>query len=120
MNLQGVITALNDAYDKSPEAVNNDKYREILKKSFICNGTLSLLRSTWANSYGCAAAVMIIDSYVRARKVYSAEISGHSYSVQGYDTNSSNEAMELVVADCLYCVVSAPPLKIIIVFWYCK
>ena len=64
MNLKGVVMALNDAYNKSPEAVNNDKYREICKKSFICNGTLSLLRTTWANSYGCAAAVMIIDSYV--------------------------------------------------------
>lgn len=63
INLHKIKSALKDASDKFPDAVNNDTNREIFKKTLVCNGVLSLLQTRWADSFGCAAAFMYIDSY---------------------------------------------------------
>ena len=57
--------ALSEAYNKFPEAVNNESNREIVKKNLVYNGVSSLLgisgQSIMASS--CAIALLYIDSY---------------------------------------------------------
>ena len=73
LNFHRINNALKAAYDKFPEAVNNDCYREILKKSLISNGVSSLLRKNWVDSFGCAAAAMCVDSYAPTNPILLGE-----------------------------------------------
>ena len=58
--------ALKDAYDRFPEAVNNQKYLDFVKRNFISTGTQFILHDDIHISrlaIGIAAALMYIDSY---------------------------------------------------------
>lgn len=57
------VGALDIAYNKFPEAVNNNCNREIIKKSIIGNGAAYVLHNNQFMSLGCAAALLIVDSY---------------------------------------------------------
>jgi len=74
MILSGAVkTALNTAYCKYGDAMVNENYRESSKRIFISNGVSSLLEPP--NEYhlqlarGCAAALMLIDSYAPSSPV---------------------------------------------------
>ena len=63
-----VVTALETAYNKFPEAVNNESNREIIKNDFISTGASYLLGRSGPDtsaimSRSCATALMFIDSY---------------------------------------------------------
>jgi len=63
-----VVTALETAYNKFPEAVNNESNREIIKNDFISTGASYLLErrrpdTSVIMSRSCATALMFIDSY---------------------------------------------------------
>ena len=68
------MDALSTAYSKFPEAVNNEAYRDLAKKCIISNGVEYLLGTEGLDnalpmSLGCAAALMIIDSYAPSTRV---------------------------------------------------
>jgi hypothetical protein len=61
--------ALSEAYGKFPEAVNNESNRDIIKNNMISTGVSYLLGKIYSSispimiAHGCAAALMMIDSY---------------------------------------------------------
>ena len=67
-----VRDALDTAYSKFPEAIVNEMYLEIIKKNITCNAVESIIGNCTRYSrkehsqitYGSAAALMMIDSYV--------------------------------------------------------
>ena len=71
--------ALSEAYNKFPQALNNKNNREIIKKNFISTGVSYLLGMLGPESQNpdtsagmtrsCAAALMMIDSYVPSSPV---------------------------------------------------
>ena len=84
ISLSSVKLAMDNAYNKCPEAVNNIYYRDILKKNFISNGASSLLgRQSGTHalhiSYGYAVAFMLIDSY---------DPSSNSVGIYAHDANN--------------------------------
>ena len=70
-NGEAAMDALNVAYAKNVEAVENENL-DILKKNFIGIGVSSLLEPSKYHpqmARGCAAALMLIDSYVPSSTV---------------------------------------------------
>jgi len=69
LSAKSTADALSGAYNKFPEAINNESNREIIKNNFISTGVSFLLGMLGPDNsaimaHTCAAAVMIIDSYV--------------------------------------------------------
>jgi len=62
-----VNDALSEAYNKFPEAVNDESNRQIVKKNIICNGTTYLLvgenLDSSPMSLACVVTLMYIDTY---------------------------------------------------------
>ena len=75
---QHVKNALKAAYDEFPEAANSNTNRDILKKSLVSNGASALLGMCGTHNaeiaYGCAAALMYIDSYTPSYPVPSGNL----------------------------------------------
>ena len=69
--------ALSEAYNKFPEAVNNESNRDIIKNNMISTGVSYLLGELGSNepstsavmARSCAAVLMFIDSYVPSTPV---------------------------------------------------
>ena len=57
------VRALDIACNKYPEVILNDEHREIAKKCIIGNGANYVLDNLQFMSLGCAAALLVIDSY---------------------------------------------------------
>lgn len=76
--------ALSEAYNKFPQALNNKNNRETIKKNFISTGVSYLLGMLGPDSQNpdtsaditrcCAAALMMIDSYVPSSTVPSGNL----------------------------------------------
>jgi len=64
--VRGAFLAVKDAYNKYPEAVNNETYLQATKKVIIHEITVFLLRNeniSFDLALGFTAALMVIDSY---------------------------------------------------------
>ena len=76
--MDAVVTTLKAAYDEFPEAVNSNTNRDILKKGLVSNGASAILGMCGTHNaqiaYGCAAALMYIDSYTPSCPVPSGNL----------------------------------------------
>jgi len=71
------VGALDIAYNKFPEAVTNNCNREVVKKSIIGNGAAYVLSNLQFMSLGCAAALLVIDSYAPTSITLPGKLADH-------------------------------------------